>query len=86
MTSGEYVGSSDKELLETIRDVWKMVDKYELLPTKTNKAGKEMALGRTRRPAMVAIGIRELPELPGTLAQRQQEQNRRQRADLKIHI
>ena len=41
-----------------------------------------MALGRTRRPAMVAIGIRELPELQETLAQRQQEQNRRQRADL----
>ena len=41
----EYIGSSDEELLTMTKEIWKIIDGYELLPVEKNEQGEEMALG-----------------------------------------
>ena len=76
----EYIGSSDEELLNAIKDIWKIIDEYELLPTETSAQGIEMAPGRTRKCSTATIGIGDLPEPTGNNAQREAEWRRRERS------
>jgi len=76
----EYIGSSDEELLTVVKEIWKIVDEYELLPVEENDQGEQMAPGREREPTTVVIGIGDLPRPAGNAAQRNAELARRERA------
>ena len=56
------MGSSNEELLTVIKDIWRLINEYDLLPTERNEIGEEMAPGRSREPTTVVIGVDELPE------------------------
>ena len=57
----EYIGSGDEELLTVMKEIWKIIGEYELLPVEKNEQGEEMAPGRERDTTTVIIGIAELP-------------------------
>jgi len=80
VSTHEYIGSSDEELLTVIKEIWKIVDEYELLPVEENDQGEQMAPGREREPTTVVIGIGDLPLPGGNAAQRNAELARRERA------
>ena len=76
----EYVGSSDEELLTVMKEIWKIVDEYELLPVEKNEQGVEMAPGRERGPTTVIIRIGELPMPTGNASAKAAETSKRERA------
>ena len=77
----EYVGSSDEELLLTIKGLWEVIDEYDLLPIETDEDGEETAPGRSRRVSQAIIGF-ELPEVTGNANVRAAEL--RQRANKRL--
>ena len=60
VSTQEYTGGSLEELFSSIKEVWDVIDEYELLPTKTNDEGLVIAPARTRHPSEAIIGIIEL--------------------------
>ena len=76
----EYIGSSNEELLTVVKEIWKIVDEYELLPVEKNEQGVKMAPGQRRDPTTVIIGIGELPMPAGNPNARAAKMSRRERA------
>ena len=62
--------------MTSIKEVWDVIDEYELLPTKINGEGLVIAPARTRHPSKAIIGIIELPL---SIRGRDDEEQRRER-------